>query len=255
MRVIQRMQPAQMRHVWRAVCKGCGDSTGERPMSTRSTPVRSLLASLALATVSAAASSAEAMVLDFDDIPITDPFFEEPVDSYGGFSWGNTWAIDAQGYGTGTGYENSAVSGANIALNGYGDPATTTSTEAFTFNGAYFTSAFRDDMSLTIEGYREGVLVDSLTTTIDTSATNWVEANFENVDTIRFSTSGGTVVVDSPDFEEGGQFALDNFTFNQAVAPTDVPELSGEGVGPGLLLLAGVWALIADQRARRRLAV
>jgi hypothetical protein len=198
--------------------------------------------------------TASAAVLDFEDIAVADPEWEEEVLSYGGFTWGNTYVVDGPGYGPGTGYENAPVSGSNVALNGWGEVSTTAAGNPFTFNGAYFTSAFRDDMTLTIEGYRDGSAVSSVTTTINTGASSWVAANFENIDALRFSTLGGTVVLDHSLFEEGLQFAMDNFTFNEPVAATEVPELDPKGATPALLLLAGAIALMFDRRARGAVA-
>jgi hypothetical protein len=211
---------------------------------------RTLVSFVTLITVTAIAGQAQAAVLNFDDLPIADPLFEEPVSSYGGLTWGNTYAIDGAGYGAGTGYQNSAVSGNNVILNGYGDVATTANGTQFTFNGAYLTSAFRDNLNVTINGYLGGTLVSSISATIGTNGPTWLAANFEGIDSLSFVTSGGTVVVDSPDFEEGTQFALDNFTFNEAIAAS-VPELNTHGLPPAAGLLGCALAGILGRRRRQ----
>lgn len=214
--------------------------------------IKRLAIRLTLTAVALAAgwprATASAAVLDFEDIAVADPEWEEEVLGYGGFAWGNTYVVDGPGYGPGTGYANAPVSGSNVALNGWGEVSTTEAGNPFTFNGAYFTSAYRDDMTLTIEGYRDGAAVGSLTTTISTGSASWIEANFQDVDFLRFSTLGGTIAIDHGLFDEGLQFAMDNFTFNEPVAASEVPELDPKGATPALMLLAGALALMFDRQ-------
>lgn len=197
-------------------------------------------------------SRTQAAVLDFDDLEVFDLEWEEPVFEYGGLNWDNTWVIDGAGYGADTGYANADVSGGgHVVLNGWGEVASSSSADDFTFNGVYITSAFFDDMDVTIQSYDDGVASALVTASVNTSGPTWVAADFENVDTLVFSASGGTQVVFSDYFDEGTHFALDNFTFDEPTA-TPIPELDPSGASSALALLAGVGAIVTSQSRRRR---
>jgi hypothetical protein len=168
---------------------------------------------------------AAADVLTFDNIGSS---YDLIPSEYGGFNWGNMYSTDpmADGF-SGTGYENGIVSGWVVAFNGYGRPAIATSVGSdFDFEGAWFTSAWYDDNILTVEGYDNNSLVSTIQMVLNTTTPQWLNANFKDIDELRFRTSDW-------------QFAMDNFTYNQN-ASSSTPEPSTMLLlGSGLIGLVG----------------
>jgi len=117
-----------------------------------------------------------------------------------------------------SGYKNGVVSPDNIAYNGFGNPAelhitSTDSTSKFAFKGGYFTGAWEDDLTLTVQGFLNGVSVGSTAVIINSTApTQFTFTQFDNVDDVSFSTSGGTNhgYAQAPVTGAGSQFAMDN---------------------------------------------
>lgn len=81
----------------------------------------------------------------------------------------------------------------------------------------YLTSALRDGMNIDIEGYRFGTLIYSETIVLNTNAPVWFEADYLNVDRVRFVSSGGTHHTGYAG--DGTQFAMDNLSFSPVPAP------------------------------------
>ena len=79
----------------------------------------------------------------------------------------------------------------------------------FNFDGAYFTAAWSNALSITVEGYRSGALSYTTTFTVDTTGPVFKPLNYLNIDALRFRSIG------SP----GDQFAMDNFTFSLVPEP------------------------------------
>jgi len=158
-------------------------------------------------------AGASATVLTFDDIGT----FESPAtipNGYGGFNWDNMGYVH-RNYHSGSGYDNGTVSGNYTAYNQYANPATVYG-GTFDFNGAYLTSAWWDDNTVTVEGYLGASLIYSSTVNVYTSGPIWFDFDYYVIDTLVFSSSHD-------------QFAMDNFTFNETVA---IPE-------PATMLLLG----------------
>ena len=83
------------------------------------------------------AGGAHAAVIGFDDV-ITEGDFTSLSDAnpYAGFSWGDGWFAGDNSIG---GYANAAHSGANFAVNGFGDDQISiSSATGFNFAGAWF---------------------------------------------------------------------------------------------------------------------
>jgi hypothetical protein len=147
---------------------------------------------------------ASAEVLYFDSLP-SDTINPIP-NGYGGFNWNNMYAFDPDPslY---PGYAKGVISPYNVAYNGFGDLAvTSTGGATFDFNGAYFTSAWIDNNLLTLQGYLGGSLLFTTTANLMTSGPLFVSAKFNGIDEVVFSTSNA-------------QFAMDNFTYNASAVP------------------------------------
>lgn len=174
-----------------------------------------------------------AYVLTFDDIGETEDSLPVP-DGYGGFNWGNL-AVGAFYYFNpkvltpNSGFNNGLVSGDYLTTCGaYGIPSLGRITgELFAFHGAYFTAGSRDGLNVQVDGYLDDQFIYSTTVVVDTTGPTWYEFNYENIDELRFSASGGVHHEGYEDHET--YFAIDNFTY--IPEPTII----------SLLLLGGVF--------------
>jgi hypothetical protein len=155
------------------------------------------------------AGAAQATVLSFDDL-VGD---QQPIlNGYGGLQWNNMYFLNGSNYQY-TGYYNGIVSPNNVAFNGIGDPAAV-SDSVFTFNGAWFTAAWNDGLTVQATGYRLGTQLFQKSIVIDTQTPVWFEAQFAGIDTLTFSSSGGT---NHGYGGSGTHFAMDDFTYNSPV--------------------------------------
>ncbi len=140
----------------------------------------------------------------------------------------------------GTGFENGSVGpGTGVVFNGNGTQgmvvSSPTSTK-FNFNGAYLTGAWNDGLNVTVTAFLNSVQVDTQTVTTSFSTATFFTFNFTNIDTLKFTSSGGT---QAPNVDGSGpEFVMDNFTF------TIVPEPSTLA-----LLALGALGLFARRRA------
>jgi hypothetical protein len=179
------------------------------------------------------ASVAHATVLTFDDIVTSR--YTLIQNGYGGMNWTNTAALNT----TNSEYANSgylvgAVSADNVAFNLNGTMAMVNG-DAFNFDGAYLTGAWRDGLNVRIEGYLGGNLVYDSTVVTSAFTAQYFAFNYANVDLLKFSSFGGTEVENYSG--SGVHFAMDNFTFNSTAVPEPTSLLL---LGLGLLGIAGL---------------
>jgi hypothetical protein len=177
-----------------------------------------------------------ATVLTFDDVPGANPNYKENVvpDGYGGLNWNNVNVVNTEMIKMpGSGYENGTVSGEWVAYNPW-ESICTINDDLFTFNGAYLTGAWNDELNIDVQGFKDGSLLFDKTVVVNTTAPSWCEFNFTDIDQLMFTSSGGT-----PHPGLGGSgthFAMDNFTFNETQS---VPEPSTIW-----LLLVGLFSMV-----------
>lgn len=192
---------------------------------------KTLLVAALLAT---GAIHASAETLTFEGLADHNPI----TSNYGGLSWSNFSAYNTSGSNT-NGYLNGVVSGSTVVYNSYANPASISSSTAFTLNNAFFTGAWNDGLTIRVTGtgatnYSTDIVVNT------TAPTNYV-FNWTGLTSVNFSSFGGTPAGYSG---SGTHFAMDNLTINVAAVPE--PETYA-------LLLAGLG--IIGAAARRRKAV
>jgi hypothetical protein len=161
--------------------------------------------------------SAPPIVITFEDLPGD---LSAIPNGYNGFNWTNMYVLDgSQPVLANSGYDHGSVSGVNVAYNGFGDPghAITISGDPFNFIGAYFTGAWNNGLSITVNGYNNGALQNTSTFTVSTLAPSYQALNYANIDELKFSSTGG---VDGGFVGFGTHFAMDDFTFSPVPEPS-----------------------------------
>jgi hypothetical protein len=153
-------------------------------------------------------SSSSADVLTFEGLGNLTPI----PNGYGGLNWSNFYTIDASANLPGSGYEHGLVSGTVAAFNAFADPASVSAPAGtFNFHGAYLTGAWNDGLNIQVEGIVGGVPVFSQTVVVDTVRPWWFTFNYASVESVRFTTFGGT---DAGLGGSGTHLAMDEFKFN-----------------------------------------
>jgi len=125
-------------------------------------------------------------VLTFDGIIDSENIQEMAASE--GFVWHNLIAVHRKFYG-GWGYVNGTVSGEFSAYNSSGHPATLSSSEPFTFHGAFISVAWPEAKKarVRIEGYAGDQLVAEDAFFASNLRPIWFDANWDKVDRVVFS--------------------------------------------------------------------
>jgi len=186
--------------------------------------------------VALASNAAMATTLNFDDIPANGGALM-PV-GYGGFTWNNFWALDGVDFGVG--YKNGVVSANNVAVNGFGRPASFSSGTAFTLNDAFFTAAWNDGLNVHVVG--TGAATYTTDFVVNTTSPTRVFFNWTGLTSVDISTSGGTPAYGY----DGSHLALDNLTVDETVAVPEPATLALMSLG---LAGAGVFRRKAAKKA------
>ena len=187
------------------------------------------------------ADQAKAATIGFDDLSNESSIY----DGYHGFNWDNLVVLNANDfhnkYGD-NGYTNGLVSGNNVAFNTNGMVGLVNG-QSFTFNGAYLTAAWNDNLNITVEGLLDGITKYTKTVVVNTDSPNWFNFDFQDINGLQFTSFGGT---DAGFNGSGTHFAMDNFTYNE---PTQyVPEPI-----TGLVLAAGMGgAALGRAKSKKR---
>jgi hypothetical protein len=203
---------------------------------------QSLLITAALFTFTSALHAAETLIT-FDDIPQANYYSGDIPADYKNLSWTNLQYINpfhAGGWsnsGAGTGI----VSLSYDAISSPGVPAEIQSTTTFTLNSAYFAANLNYGRSITVKGELAGAIVHTQTFTVDTIGSTREFFNWQNIDTVLITTTGGTH--HSSLSGTGTSFAMDNLIIN---SPVPEPETYA-------MLLAGL-GLVAFMARRRKIS-
>jgi len=184
--------------------------------------------------IAIAAPVLDATIIKFDDLNYSDQAIPGYPSSYSGLYWANVYVYNATDNPENltSGYQYSVISPKNVAFNGGGSPITISSDTPFTFNSAYLTSVWRDNLQVEVIGSLGGVPVPTYDHTFTLSATaNTLETfNYVGVDSVEFIPTGGTFH-DGYTNDYGTYFAMDNLTVNEVPEP-------GTWVAAALLLAA-----------------
>ncbi|CAF2616018.1 unnamed protein product [Rotaria sp. Silwood2] len=110
-----------------------------------------------------------------------------------------------------SGYYTAAVNMSTVLFNGYGDPMTMSSlnNKSLTLYSAIMASAWRDNLQLTVAGYKSNALVAINNFILQVFTASYITFNgLSGLDNITFSTSNGT---ENPAVSgRGAHFAMDN---------------------------------------------
>jgi len=146
---------------------------------------KALCLALFLYTVFIAPTSAT--IITFDELHVSQAI---PVPRpYNGLMWTNFYPSATNWFGTSDGFANAFVSG--FVFNGDGGTAVIASA-LFNLNGGYLAAAYRDDLQLKVEGFLNGSLLYSNTYVLGTASGTTLNFNYQGVDKVVFSASGGT---------------------------------------------------------------
>jgi hypothetical protein len=144
----------------------------------------------------------------FDDIPANLSFIPNCYDN---IHWENGYYVYGSVNGNASGYHTAAVNESNLLYNGGGNPMTMTSADGrlFILNSAVVAAAWNDNLLLTVVGYHSNVIIQNQTFILEVFTASYLNfSGYSGVDTVVFSTSGGTK---NPHVVASGmQFGMDN---------------------------------------------
>jgi hypothetical protein len=194
------------------------------------------LATIAVALV--LATDVRATTLTFDDLPTAYIYGSFVPNGYGGLNWSNMDYLNPATVqypypATGSGYQNGMLSSPNVAFNGQANPVIVNG-DQFTFNSAYFTGAWNDGLTISIEGYKDSGRPYTATFTVNTTSPTLEVFNWTGLNTLVFTSNGGV----NHGYGDGGfEFAMDNMTINEVPEPPALVLLTVGAVS----LLAYAW--------------
>lgn len=168
----------------------------------------------ALTVMFALAGSAQAVVIDFEDLYTSS--YQDIPSGYNGFNWDSAARIVLIN-GTiipGSGYNSGSVSGDMVAFNWSGETPSNidlAGTGTFDFNGAYFTSAWQDQ-TISFTGYNDGSsLYTSSNYSINTTSPLWIELNWTGIDRLQIQNAPSQ------------WWVMDDFTYQTSQIPSQTP--------------------------------
>ncbi|MGZ8468979.1 MAG: hypothetical protein ACXW61_05885 [Gemmatirosa sp.] len=195
-------------------------------------PILAVVPSLALL-----AAPLHAQVATFDDLGGCTPgnvVGTAVPNGYLGLSW--TGAVVRDGTALTAGQRNGVVSAPCMAYSMSGS-AEVTSPSPFTFNGGAFTSSASIGLALFLQGLRGNELVFQQLIFMNPAGPRVVDLRWTGLTRLRLASAGS---------EAQPQFVMDDLRFNDAAAPTVVPEPHG-----AFLLAGGLLALLGISARRR----
>lgn len=142
-----------------------------------------------------AATPASAVIIGFDDLLGGGIEAAAIASPYAGFTWNNFNALDTVLYTADmgpNGYANGVASPRNVAYAGYGNAAGFSAGQSFLLSSYAIGAAWNNGMTITVQGWRNGILVDSDSFAVSATGAIRRQAGWTNIDTVTFTASGGT---------------------------------------------------------------
>ena len=165
-----------------------------------------------------------AIIVTFDDLTDTRNGGGTLIsNTYQGLVWSNfavgNVLLQTAFNGT-SGYYYGMITVSNVVTGGHGDPARIDTVGAnFNFFSAYLTGAWRSNLNIEVEGFRNGNLLYDTTVVASATDATLFTFNYLNIDRLAFISSGGQYAGFSSD---GLNFAMDNFNFEFVPEPSSL---------------------------------
>lgn len=173
---------------------------------------------LASAALLACCAQAQATLITFDDaVPVDSGGYI--VQPYKGFDWFNVSVLNpyaAGGAWVFSGAATGMVSLPRVAYEYSASPIQISSSTPFTINSAYFGALWRDGVTLTLRGLRDGFIVETTSFQVGTEGSELHTLNWSGLDALTIAASGGT---DSGNGGHTSAFYFDNLIVNAPVVP------------------------------------
>lgn len=149
---------------------------------------------LASAALLACCAHAQATLITFDDaVPLdSSGYIAQP---YKGFDWFNVSVLNpyaAGGAWVSSGAATGMVSLPRVAFEYTASPIQISSPTPFTINSAYFGALWRDGVTLSLRGLRDGFIVETTSFQVGTEGSELHTLNWSNLDALTIAASGGT---------------------------------------------------------------
>jgi hypothetical protein len=187
--------------------------------------------SLFAVLVIAAAASAAAETINFDDL--NGDGSHTIQSGYAGLNWDNVFIYDATHDPGGlnpSGYQFSVISSSNVAFTGFGNPITVSSDTVFNLNSAYLTAVWKDNMVVEAIDSLLGTTIYDNRYSLSATAATPIDFNFLGIDSVRLSIfSPGT---QHPGYsQDTNQVAIDNMNVDVAVPEPSTWVAAGLALG------------------------
>lgn len=195
--------------------------------------MRSLIVAAALFTF-ASASQAASTLITFDDINGASPGLGTMPTHYKDLTWINFNYINPFYAPVGSDWRHSGAGNGIVSLD-YdavslsGIPAEIQSATPFTLNSAYFAANWNDGLQITVKGELEGAITHTKTFTVDTAGSTREFFNWQNIDTVLITATGGTH--NSSLNITGTSFAMDNLIINSPIPEPETYAMMLAGLG------------------------
>ena len=183
---------------------------------------------------------AQAQLINFDDIGACGTASVPLL--YHGFTWNNFFVYQSS-CAPASGYANGVVSTPNVAYNGYGNLASVSSLNPFTFTSVYMTAAWNNGLTVTVNGYdASNNVIDNTSFVLSTLGPTNEVFNWTGVYSVDFIGSGGV----NPGYSGSGtHIAFDNMLMNNATVTPEPATLVLLATG-----LAGIGGIVRRRRQK-----
>ncbi|MQX36441.1 VPLPA-CTERM sorting domain-containing protein [Roseospira navarrensis] len=201
--------------------------------------MRQRIAAALIAATLFGTAAAQAAVIDFEDVPLTNLAGPLP-EGYEGLDWsawtGNVIEKDRYPASSAPGYQNANTSGRNVLTGHYANIDTIRSSTLFSFAGGHFTASHFSDLTIQVTGYYGSTLLQQTNITASETQATYFGFNWTGLDMLTFQVLDG-VRSDHP--ARISRFAVDDLD----ISPTSIPG-SGEVPIGYVPLPAAAWFLL-----------